>query len=80
MHFDVHANYWHHAELQIGFINTPYQANEIDGFATVEFGILNNGVQLGTEVRVELFFSELLDRAFDRTAMGKFCMQQCCKN
>ena len=57
---------FHNAEL-IGFINAPYQANENDGFVTVEFGVLN-GVQPSTDVTVELSLS-------GGTARSKFYMQ-----
>ena len=41
-----------YTELEIGFINAPYSANETDGFVTFEVGV-TNGVQLGQEVSVE---------------------------
>ena len=53
--------------LVIGFINPTFQANENDGFVTVEFGILLNG-GLQTEVSIELFFS-------DSVALSKFYAQ-----
>ena len=48
--------------LVIGF-SPPFQANENDGFVTVEFGILSGSLQ--AEVSIELFFS-------DSVALSKF--------
>lgn len=55
-----------HSVLVIGFIDPPYQVNESDAFATVEFGILNGAsIQADISVSIELFFTDL-------TAISKF--------
>ena len=47
------------AVLDIGFIGSPFEANENDGFVTVKFGILTPSY-LQAEVSIELFFSDSL--------------------
>ena len=55
-----------HAELTIGFINAPYHVeHESDGFATVEFGIVDGTIGPSVSMSVELVLS-------DGTAKGKF--------
>ena len=48
----------------MGFLNQQFQSNEGDGFAILEFGILNDATTQ-VEVPVEVFFS-------DSTAQSKF--------
>lgn len=50
--------YWFHAELSIGFFSTSYEVIEGDGFASVEFGILDGGMT-SVDVTVQLSFSNL---------------------
>ena len=57
------------AELTIGFINAPYQANEADNFTTVEFGIIEGTIAPSVSVPVELSFSDL-------SAAGKYFLKQ----
>ena len=46
-------------QIDIGFINGPYRVNESDGFAVIQFGILND-VPEGTKIPfVTLVFSNL---------------------
>lgn len=53
-------------ELVIGFIDSPYQANERDTFVTVDFGILSGGMTQ-TNIVVELFTTDL-------TALSEFLL------
>ena len=53
------------AELTIGFINAPYEVDEDDDFATVEFGITSGIIGPSVSLSIELYFS-------DQTAISKY--------
>ena len=48
-----------YVELVIDFINTPYQVNEMDGFARVTVGVVSSGeLMRNSSILVELSFSD----------------------